>query len=98
MKKRIRSRAGESIAETLVAVLIISLAFLMLAGAVTAAARVNEGIKNEKQSFQFGTAAGKPTVELSITGGTLSFSDDVEVQLYKKETDGFTYYHYEKTT
>lgn len=44
MKKRIaaklRGRAGESIAETLVAVLISALALVMLAGAISAAANV----------------------------------------------------------
>ena len=37
---KLRSQAGESIAETLIALLISSLALLMLAGAITAATRV----------------------------------------------------------
>lgn len=40
MIKRLRSRAGESLAETLVALLISALALLMLAGAISAATRV----------------------------------------------------------
>ena len=40
MAARLRSRAGETIAETLVALLISSLALLMLAGAITAANRM----------------------------------------------------------
>lgn len=44
MKKRItarlRSKAGESIAETLVALLISALALVMLAGAISSAARI----------------------------------------------------------
>lgn len=40
MIRRLKSRAGESIAETLVALLISALALLMLAGAVSAATRV----------------------------------------------------------
>lgn len=38
--KKLHSRAGESIGETLVAVLISALALLILAGAVSAAARI----------------------------------------------------------
>lgn len=40
IKAKLKSRAGESIAETLIALLISSLALLMLAGAVTSASRV----------------------------------------------------------
>ncbi|MDO5491496.1 MAG: hypothetical protein Q4F96_03740 [Bacillota bacterium] len=40
LKKRIRSRAGETIAETLVALLIAALALTMLAGAVSAASNM----------------------------------------------------------
>ena len=38
--RKLNSRAGESIAETLIALLISALALLMLAGAISAAARV----------------------------------------------------------
>lgn len=38
--KKLRSRAGESIGETLIALLISALALLMLAGAVSSASRI----------------------------------------------------------
>ncbi len=40
IKNKLRSRAGESIGETLVALLIAALALLMLAGAVSSASKI----------------------------------------------------------
>lgn len=42
LKKKLQSKAGETIAETLVTMIILSLAVLMLAGAVVTTARVNK--------------------------------------------------------
>ncbi len=51
MVLKLKSSRGESIAETLIAVMIISLAFVILCGAVLSAGRVNEAIKNEDLSL-----------------------------------------------
>ena len=40
IKNKLRSRAGESIGETLIALLISALALLMLAGAISSAGRI----------------------------------------------------------
>ena len=50
-KAKLRSRKGETIAETLIALLIASLALLMLAGAVSAASNVVTKSKNAMISY-----------------------------------------------
>lgn len=47
MKKRLKSTSGETLTETLVAVVMVSLALIMLPGAVVAAARVNAAAKKQ---------------------------------------------------
>ena len=56
LKKKLHSRSGETIAETLVTMIILSVAVLMLAGAVVTAARVNKQADNADTSFQTGNA------------------------------------------
>ena len=79
--KKFRSRAGETIGETLVALLISSLALLMLAGAVSAASRAVQQSKTKIEEYysadkgmaeQSSASAGGPlTVSLQEkTGGT----------------------------
>ena len=63
LKKKLYSKAGETIAETLVTMIILSLAVIMIAGAVVTAARVNKKADNTETSFRKGTA---------ITNGTQS--------------------------
>ena len=83
MKAKLKSRAGESIAETLVALLISALALLMLAGAVTTAARVVE-LSREKMTDYYKNDAilseGKGPGSASVT---LTDTDTMtELQVY----------------
>ena len=80
IKARVRSQAGETIAETLVALLISSLALLMLAGAVSAAVRMVLRSKNKLEAYYVQdenvaahkTAAGTMTVTLTEESDGLS--------------------------
>ena len=51
IKKKLHSRAGESIGETLVAVLISALALTMLAGAISTAARLITKNKTSMETY-----------------------------------------------
>lgn len=51
LKKRIRSRAGESIAEVLIAVIISALALSLLAGMIYGAKRLVETSKADTQNY-----------------------------------------------
>lgn len=69
--KKLRSRAGETIGETLVALLISSLALLMLAGAVSAASRAVQQSKTKIEEYY---SADKKMAEQSSAGGALTVS------------------------
>lgn len=86
MKKRIlaklRSQAGESIAETLVALLISALALMMLAGAVSAAANVVTKSKDAMAEYyaaeslivtrETGTNVTRNPIEVKVGGSSFS--------------------------
>lgn len=61
---KLQSRSGETIAETLVTMVILSLAVLMLAGAVVTAARINKKADNTDTAFLVKDEAG---IERDIT-------------------------------
>lgn len=52
IKAKLRGRAGESIAETLIATLIAALALVMLAGAVASAARIVTTSREAIEEYQ----------------------------------------------
>lgn len=93
--KKLRSRSGETLAEVLIAVLIVSLTFLFLSGAVVSASKVNASVKNEEVAFK--VAGGGDTVlgisdpdgRVSVTIGGAFVSG---VTLYQT---GNGYYYYE---
>ena len=72
MRAKLRSRAGESIAETLIALLISALALMMLAGAVSSAANVVTRSRTAMSDYYEKDAA---MVERSAT----AFSDTVRI-------------------
>ena len=87
--KKLKQKTGESIAETLVAVLIMSLAFLMLTGAVVTAARINHRAKNEEVAFSSGGTSTETAVSIGLG---LSPSGSMNITLYETENG---YYYYE---
>ena len=83
LKKKIGSRAGESIAETLVALLIAALALVMLAGAITAAsnmitvskAKMDDYYKNNKGDDGIVKMITDPASSTNVTSGTITMTD-----------------------
>ena len=51
MNRKLKSNAGETLVETLFALLVVGLAMTMLAGAIMAAARVNKGARDFNTAF-----------------------------------------------
>ncbi len=92
--KRLTSRAGETLPEVLVALLIVTLTFLFLSGAVMSAARINSRLENEKVSFQ--AAQGTPeSVTVTIDGVPVGRDGEPENagnKVQKYGADGFYYY------
>ena len=93
MKKR-RSKAGETLVETLVSVLIAALAFAFLSTAAVTAARINAAAR-EDVSFRY-NAERKETVTVTAEGagsGTSQKTGRRNVTLYTTD-NGYTYYSY----
>ena len=95
--KKLKERTGESIAETLVALLIAVLAITMISGAIVTAARVSTRITNEDVAFQ-----GEGTVIPEEVHANLVLPTEsgppvkvlVKVKLWQTE-NGYYYYAYQ---
>ena len=59
MKRKLKGNSGETLVETLFALLVVVLAMTMLAGSIVSAARVNKGAEALNTAFQ---AANKPVL------------------------------------
>lgn len=101
IRRKFRSTSGETIAETLVTMIILSLAVLMLAGAVVTAARINKKADNTDTAFVTGrevggTGTSSPSVTISdnqAAGTDASVTVPVRVyQTEKNENKNYTYY------
>ena len=53
MRKKLCSRRGETLVESLCAILVITLVFVFLCGAIVSAARANKQVRDSNQSFTF---------------------------------------------
>ena len=85
---KLKSSRGESLGETLVSLLIASLAIVLLAGAIVTAGRINASLQNDDVVFRRGT----PTE--SVGSATLTMGSDsvsVPVNVYSTEND-YSYY------
>lgn len=86
---KLRSNSGESIVETLVTMIILSLAVVMLSGAVVTSARVNQRVENADTAFI--SSQTRPVSHMiSISKGT-GEGANLNVNLYQTE-NGYIYY------
>ena len=90
MKKR-RSKAGETLVETLASVLIAALAFALLSTAAVTAARINAAAR-EDVSFRYNAQGKTVTVTAEGAGsGTSQKTGRRNVTLYTTD-NGYQYY------
>lgn len=95
-QKKLRSTSGESIAETLVTMIILSLAVLMLAGAVVTSARVNKQADNTNTAF-FTEGVTRTQGNVVITDSSQAGTDGtigILVDFYRTANE---YQYYETT-
>lgn len=92
MIKKLKSSAGETLIETLCALLIVVLAMTMLAGAIVSAARVNKGA--EELNTAFLTSKTKPVTAVTVTVDRTGGADtSIFVNAFKTEDDNeYCYY------
>ena len=106
IKEKLISSKGESIGETLVALLVMCLAMLVLSGSIVSAARINKrALDMETASLLKGTESSKLVIKddhakVNVSGGpsgTVGISKDISVILYtdmtnNNEADRFKFY------
>lgn len=92
MIKKLRSNAGESIVETLVTMIILSLAVVMLSGAIVTSAKVNKKADNTETTFTTtNQTVESGTMTITDGNGNLTGSVSLGVNVYKTEHD-YIYY------
>jgi Tfp pilus assembly protein PilV len=75
VKKKLRSQAGETLAETLITVLIIAVAMTMLAGMISATASMVKTSENKMKEYYQGSAALE-TFSEAESGPTVTLKTD----------------------
>ena len=96
IKSKLKDKNGETIAETLVALLITVLALMLLPGAIVAASRVNNRV--EKQTTYVDYTKGQiVTGTLTINTGGIGTSGTITVSptIKKYTKEGKSIYYYE---
>lgn len=111
LKNKLKSKAGESLAEALAAILIFTLASVALFTMVDASNNVNRTAKEKDQFVQSqmvtaekaegsvadGTAVkGSASLQFKNTAGTTMRTETIEVYLYGDTTDGLYSYFKEE--
>lgn len=105
IKEKLISSKGESIGETLVALLVMCLAMLVLSGSIVSAARINKrALDMETATLLKGTESSRLVVKdpakVNVSGGpsgVTGISKDISVILYtdktnNNEADHFKFY------
>lgn len=96
--KKLKSKNGETLVETLISMLIVVLSVTMLAGSIVTAARINQSAKDMNAPVQLDNASGTPAVvKLTHVGPADSVINVVSINVTLYKTDGSVpYYYYEK--
>lgn len=88
MNRKLKSNAGETLVETLFALLVVGLAMTMLAGAIMAAARVNKGARD------FNTAFILDNAEKVSSSVTVKISEKTPISVNAYQTNDQNHYYY----
>lgn len=96
MRKKLRSQRGDTLTETLAALLLVVLTMAFLATSLVTAARINAGVRQTDTALNYDAADGK-TKPLTITRqGGAAADRPVEKNVTVYETKGgYRYYTYE---
>lgn len=95
MRKKLRSQRGDTLVETLAALLIVVLTMVFLATSIVTAARINAGVRETDTSLHYdGSAPVQGTLTITRQGGTGTGSAvRKSVSVYETE-GGYRYYVY----
>ena len=87
MNRKLKSNAGETLVETLFALLVVGLAMTMLAGAIMAAARVNKGARDFNTAFILDNAE-------EVSSVTVEMSEKTPISVNAYQTNDQNHYYY----
>lgn len=91
MRKKLRSQRGDTLTETLAALLLVVLTMAFLATSLVTAARINAGVRQTDTALKYDDAVGEKK-PLTITRENNSAEKNVKVYETK---GGYRYYTYE---
>lgn len=91
MRKKLRSQRGDTLAETLAALLLVVLTMAFLATSLVTAARINAGVRQTDTALKYDAAEGEKK-PLTITRENNSVTKSVKVYETK---GGYRYYTHE---
>lgn len=91
MRKKLRSQRGDTLTETLAALLLVVLTMAFLATSLVTAARINAGVRQADTALKYDAADGE-TKPLTITRENNSVTKSVTVYETK---GGYRYYTHE---
>ena len=95
LKKKISSRKGETILETLVALLIIVLSISFLSASIAKSASIsNEIRKATEDGFSYAAGSGTPK-EITSTGDYVISDNKRSVSFYEVSTEAGIFHYYE---
>ena len=91
MRKKLRSQRGDTLTETLAALLLVVLTMAFLATSLVTAARINAGVRQTNTALKYDAAEGEKK-PLTITRENNSVTKSVKVYETK---GGYRYYTHE---
>lgn len=92
MKRKLKSKSGETLVETLFALLVVVLAMTMLAGSIVSAARVNKGAEDLDTAFRISNAQAVSGVKVTVDHQTVADSE-ISVKGYQtNDQNRYCYY------
>ena len=95
MRKKLRSQRGDTLVETLAALLIVVLTMAFLATSIVTAARINAGVRETDTSLHYdGSAPVQGTLTITRQGGTGTGSAVRKSVSVYETGGGYRYYVY----
>ena len=94
MRKKLRSQRGDTLTETLVALLLVVLTMAFLATSLVTAARINAGVRQTNTALKYDNSTERLGT-LTITSGKSNSTAHKDVTVYEAE-GGYRYYVHKK--
>lgn len=92
--RKLRTERGETLVESLCAILVITIVFVFLCGAIVSAARSNKQVRDSDQSFSYKDMEATGDLTIQVSDGTASRNYTVTGYGAKANPEGSLYSQY----